>query len=460
MTESYGPLQAGINARAGTTEPPGRILPTPRRGQDVELLGRVDHDAHEHPVWLVCVGGERYIHATSRLYHVLLYADGSRSEPEIAERVVADTGEETTPEQVAWLVQNRLEPAGLVAGESASSASRPAQMPLLAIRHRLPLLPPRVTGPSLRVLNHLFWPPFVVLAVGAALGINGWLYLGGGLQRGVLALLGQPAWLLLVLAIQIPQRMFHELGHASALRRGGVRHGVIGVALYVVIPVFYSDVTHSYRLPRRGRIRTDLAGMYFDCVSTAVFFTAYVLTGQPVLLLGIVMVGLGVLTEFTPFLRFDGYYLLADLIGVPDPMALFPVLLRDLWPTRWRSSRGLRLRRTARLVLLGYLFVVVVFLLRPALVLGALGDHLVGTILGQGPQLASGSLAAFRVGDWARLAVDVINLLSWALILVGIALFGSALLRVVWRGMGAAAKWVLRLATARLARREAGVDAQ
>jgi putative peptide zinc metalloprotease protein len=40
----------------------------------------------------------------------------------------------------------------------------------------------------------------------------------------------------------------------------------MGVGLYLFYPVFYSDVTDSYRLGRSARVRTDLGGVYFHLI--------------------------------------------------------------------------------------------------------------------------------------------------------------------------------------------------
>lgn len=143
---------------------------------------------------------------------------------------------------------------------------------------------------------------------------------------------------------------------------------------------------------------------------------------------------LGMLAEFTPFLRFDGYYLLADLVGVPEPMSLFGLLLRDLWPGRRGAGRRLQLRRTARAVLLGYLGVVVLFLTRPVLLLALAGDRVAGAFAAQGPRLGSDAIAAAQAQDWARAAVDAIGLASWSLVPIGLAVFSASLVRLAWRG--------------------------
>ena len=42
------------------------------------------------------------------------------------------------------------------------------------------------------------------------------------------------------------------------------------MGLYMVWPAFYTDVTDSYRLPRRDRLRVDLGGLYFNAIVAVV----------------------------------------------------------------------------------------------------------------------------------------------------------------------------------------------
>jgi len=123
----------------------------PRRAAGVDLLGPTDAGAHgDH--WLVCVNGSRYVQATRRLYLVLLHSDGRTSVDEIARRVSSSLGRRLTADHVRWLLQERLAPAGLIAisPSPGGSPSGPQQgttqlrTPLLAIRHRLPILPYRL----------------------------------------------------------------------------------------------------------------------------------------------------------------------------------------------------------------------------------------------------------------------------------------------------------------------------
>ena len=412
----------------------------PRRAAGVDLLGPTDAGAHgDH--WLVCVNGSRYVQATRRLYLVLLHSDGQTSVDEIARRVSSSLGRRVTSDHVRWLLQERLAPAGLIAisPSPGGSPSGPQQgtmqlrTPLLAIRHRLPILPYRFTVRLTDQLHRLYWSPLVVLLIVGAVAVNVWLYTGpepGAALRGVLR---HPELVLLLLLLDVPLRVFHELGHASAMRRGGVPYGEIGVALYVVVPVYYTDVTHSYRLPRADRVRVDLGGMYFDCISMIGLILAYRVTGFEVLVVAILLVGVNMLREFTPFMRFDGYYLMADLIGVHEPLSLFKPFVLDHVPWRRQRRMLVGLGRVSTVVLAAYFLVVVAFLARPLLLVAVAGPGPIAQFARRGPALLQDLLLSWNARDGARLLATASELLFWFLVPLGVALFSVGVLRILWR---------------------------
>jgi putative peptide zinc metalloprotease protein len=141
---------------------------------------------------------------------------------------------------------------------------------------------------------------------------------------------------------------FHEAGHAAACRYGGGRPGAIGIGIYIVWPVFYTDVTDSYRFGRPGRLRTDLGGVYFNCVFALGIAAAYIATGFEPLLLAVVAQHLFVLDQFFPWVRLDGYYVVADLLGVSDLFSRIKPVLRSLLPGRRADPRVEQLKPWAR----------------------------------------------------------------------------------------------------------------
>jgi putative peptide zinc metalloprotease protein len=254
------------------------------------------------------------------VYRVACRIDGSRDPAAIAGLVSADLGRSLTAGQVRYLITAKLLPLGIVAAEGAPAAP-PKANPLLALRARGTLLPERAANVAGELLRPLFrWPVVVAVAVAVA-AVDYWLFAVHGLGGGLRQVLRDPVDLLVVLGLSVVSAGFHECGHAAGCRYGGARPGVIGVGIYLVWPAFFTNVTDSYRLSRAGRLRTDLGGLYFNAVFMLALAGLYVATSAEVLLLVIAFTHLEMLEQLLPFVRFDGYYILSDVAGVPDPFA-------------------------------------------------------------------------------------------------------------------------------------------
>ncbi len=101
-------------------------------------------------------------------------------------------------------------------------------------------------------------------------------------------------------------------------------------------------------------------------------------TSAEILLLVIALSHLEMLEQLLPFVRFDGYFILSDLVGVPDLFArVVPVLRSALsrWPLagRQRDPRVTGLRPRARTVIIAWVLCVIPLL---TLFLGYLLLHL------------------------------------------------------------------------------------
>jgi putative peptide zinc metalloprotease protein len=112
--------------------------------------------------------------------------------------------------------------------------------------------------------------------------------------------------------------LFHELGHASACRRFGCPHGDIGVALYLIYPAFYTDVTKVWRLPQLKRAVVDVGGVYFQAI-IFVGLTVYVMFTHDLFSLRLLW-AMNFMMFFTlnPIFKMDGYWLLSDLSGLSN----------------------------------------------------------------------------------------------------------------------------------------------
>jgi putative peptide zinc metalloprotease protein len=329
----------------------------PRLADGVELLGELKNSGFVKPPALVRRADGQMIQVSRLLYLVACRIDGTRAPDAIAALVSGDLGRPLSADQVSYLITGKLAPLGVVAGED-TPAALPAASPLLALRARATLLPAaaaNVAGALFRPLFH--WP--VIVAVIAGLGVmDYWLFLLHGLSGAYRQVLGDPADLLVVAALSIASAVFHECGHAAGCRYGGARPGRIGVGIYLVWPSFFTDVTDSYRLSRAGRLRTDLGGVYFNVIFMLGLFGCYAATANQVLLLTIAVTHLEMLEQLLPVVRFDGYFILSDLIGVPDLFARVGPVLGTAF-ARGRHTRTAALRRPARRIITAWMACVI-----------------------------------------------------------------------------------------------------
>jgi putative peptide zinc metalloprotease protein len=346
--------------------------PVPRLAEGVELIGEYQGSGFQEPRYIVRRGDGQVIQLPRLLYLLAASVDGRRDQVQVAGVLSAEFGKVVQAEQVAYLIDNRLRPAGIMAVDAQlGDAEVPAKMklksdPLLALKFRVGVVPERSVWRIAGVFAPMFWPPVIVAALAGFVGLDVLIIARGGLGQIVpsaIALIYQPALTLLVLALILASAAFHECGHVTACRYGGAKPGVMGFGLYLVWPALYSTVTDSYRLGRVGRLRTDLGGVYFNAVFITAMGVAYVDTGAPWLLVGIVALHIETATQFLPMIRLDGYYILSDLIGVPDLFSRMGPVLASIIPGRPSHPRVSELKPWVRRTITLWVLIVVPYLL-------------------------------------------------------------------------------------------------
>jgi putative peptide zinc metalloprotease protein len=119
-------------------------------------------------------------------------------------------------------------------------------------------------------------------------------------------------------------KILHELGHAFAVKRWGGEVHELGVMLLALTPIPYVDATASASFPeKRQRIAVAAMGMMVELLlaSLALFVWLNVETGLiSSIAYSIMLIGGGstLLFNGNPLLRYDGYYMVADLIEIPN----------------------------------------------------------------------------------------------------------------------------------------------
>jgi len=387
----------------------------PARAEGLELLGPVAGSGHRAPPSLVRRVDGQTLQLTPVLYAVLEAVDGARDAGGIADELERRAGVAVEPADVERLVEERLRPLGVLRNHDGSQPAVARTNPLLALRLRLVVSNPAVTGRLTRPVAWLFAPPVVALVAVAFLGVSGWLLLQEGLAPAARQVLYEPRLLLLVFALTMLSAGFHELGHAAACRYGGARPGAMGVGLYLVWPAFYTDVSDSYRLPKRDRLRVDLGGIYFNAVFAVGVFAVAVATGWHALLVVIPLQQLQMLQQLAPFVRLDGYHILADLVGVPDLYAHIKPTLLGWLPGRHRDRVGRRrLRRWARWVITAWVLVVVPVLAFGLLLLVVTLPRLAATAADSTGRQLSAVAAAWSEADLAAAGLRLIGVAAIA----------------------------------------------
>jgi putative peptide zinc metalloprotease protein len=312
--------------------------------------------------WLIERDG-RFIQVSELLYRIAEQANGERTIPEIAARVTEATEWLVSADQVWQLVKTKLLPLRIIALADGSGARRDRvgdRSPLQVHLRTRKTIGPRVTDPVTRLFQGLYSPLVLVPALLAIAASHAWLYVGHGVTGSLRNVAYSPGLVPVVVGLLGAAAAFHELGHAAALRYGGGQVRGMGAGFYLFYPVFYTDVTDSYRLGRWARVRTDLGGVYFHLLFALGLVVSYLASRQEYLLLAAALIDLEVARQFLPMGRLDGYWALADLAGIPDFISQIGPYLRSMLPGPRPKVRTLpRLKRQVKAVLALYSLVTV-----------------------------------------------------------------------------------------------------
>ena len=202
---------------------------------------------------------------------------------------------------------------------------------------RVPLFDPDLLLKRLLPLVRIFMNPLgAVLWVAAVVGaikvvIEHWAALGVQTQ-GILAPSNLPLLYLALIVI----KALHEFGHAFTVRRFGGEVHTMGIMFLIFNPLPYMDATAAWAFRSKWkRVLVGASGMITEIfvAACAVFVWAY--TGPGLLhslaynMIFIASVST-ILFNINPLLRFDGYYILSDLLDIPNLHAQSSQHLRHL----------------------------------------------------------------------------------------------------------------------------------
>ena len=119
-------------------------------------------------------------------------------------------------------------------------------------------------------------------------------------------------------------KIFHEFAHAYTGKKYGLRIPTMGVAFLVLFPVLYTDVTDAWKLAsRQKRMAITAAGVIAELTLAGLATIGWAFSSPGYFQsICFVLASLNwvssLLININPAMRFDGYYMLSDLLGVEN----------------------------------------------------------------------------------------------------------------------------------------------
>ncbi len=271
-------------------------------------------------------------------YYVIGLMDGRRTMHEIWDAAVARFGDDAPSQEDLIRLMGQLHLADVLQCEVSPDVDellrrsrRMAQRKTLAtllspLAIRIPLLDPdRMLDRWLPLYRPLFGPFglllwLTVVGIGLMLMVQHWNDLTQDISDRILA----PENLVIMLLVFPLLKAIHEFGHACAVKAWGGEVHEMGIMLLVLMPVPYVDASSASAFPEKyRRVLVGAAGMVVELfvASIALFFWLELEPGWMRAVLFNVMLIAGISTVLfnaNPLLRFDGYYIFADLIEIPN----------------------------------------------------------------------------------------------------------------------------------------------
>lgn len=332
------------------------------------------------PTWLVHDPLQnRFIQIDESAYHVLsMWARSSSIDDlvgKVRNRGRVDVDDKSVAQLVEFLHRNKLTvdpPKGgwrYFAEERRRSA--PTAMSWLLHNYlffRLPLVRPQAFLKRTLPIADFFTSPAMLMVV-AGLGLAG-LYLALRQWDDYIATFPNFfTWegaLLMMFGLGAVKAC-HELGHAYTAVRNGCHVATMGIAFMMLAPLLYTDVTDAWRLrDRRQRLRIDSAGIKVELgiAAVALFAWAFLPDGpwrSLAFVFSAVSIGTSLAINLNPLMRFDGYYLLSERLGIEN------LLQRSFELARWQLREKLfgfglpspeQLPAATKNVMIGYAYAV------------------------------------------------------------------------------------------------------
>ena len=115
-------------------------------------------------------------------------------------------------------------------------------------------------------------------------------------------------------------KLFHEFGHMLACVKNNVKVPNIGVSFIVMCPMLYVDTSESWKIDNnKKRLAVSSAGIMSEFLLALICFPLFFLFNDEaiktlLLYISLSSLSISLLLNASPFMRFDGYFILQDIL--------------------------------------------------------------------------------------------------------------------------------------------------
>jgi putative peptide zinc metalloprotease protein len=305
-----------------------------------QFIGRCDGQRSVHEVWQALLDAQVDHPADNRTDKARTAAFTAPSQAEVLQ-LLGQLNE------LELLHADRTAHTGSVAQGGAARQRANRRRMLNPFSFRLPLGDPQLLLIKLDPLSQFVFRPVMLwlwlLCMAATLLWVGTEWPALRAQASLPHLGSAAIWLALL--VYPLMKALHELAHGMAVRRWGGEVHEAGIGLLFLVPAPYVDASAAGAFARRGqRAMVGAAGIVVELTLAAIAFAVWGAT-QPGIVhsvaLGVMVVGAGstLLFNGNPLLRFDAYFVLCDLLDLPNLAAR-----SDVWwghhLSRWLNASG------------------------------------------------------------------------------------------------------------------------
>ncbi|MBS0197932.1 MAG: biotin/lipoyl-binding protein [Planctomycetes bacterium] len=296
--------------------------------------------------------GGNFYRLSESAYFFIGFLDGKRTVQDAWDACNAQRGDDAPTQRECIDVLSKLQYFGLLGGELPLAADMIERRHREAAKRRMKLR----TGSGLSLVLPLFNPERVLerckhliapIFSRAGLAVYLLVVLAGlySVLTNIPALFSslngvlEPANLVQMAVLFMLIRAWHELGHACACKAMGGRCTEIGMMLVAyIIPFPYCDTSDAWRFsPVWKRVMVSCGGMLFETFVAGIAAviwahaddsanTLRTLTYNIMLISGVTTL----VFNANPLMRYDGYYILSDVLGSPNLAQRGGELLRFL----------------------------------------------------------------------------------------------------------------------------------